>query len=220
MPIHDWTKVDAGIYHSFALSWLLALKRWLNQTLNPRSHYALQAPAFFTPSDAGYLDPGSDPEEAYIRRQQRVTVHAIPGDRVITTIELPEAGLKRNPAWLRTFALRLRSRIDQGVNCCILDVFPRTPAAPRGIHPLIWSPFAQTDFPLFPEQPFTVASYVGGPDPQAFIEPLALGDPLPDIPLFLAPKEYVSLPLEATYQAAWAEVPDRWREELEAPAGS
>ena len=37
----------------------------------------------------------------------------------------------------------------------------------------------------------------------SYLEPLAVGDVLPEVPLFLNPGYYVPLPLEATYQAAW-----------------
>lgn len=217
MPAHDWTKADAGLFHAFALSWLLKIDRALNRTLLPKTHYVLIAPAFYSPSDPSYLDPGPDPELAYIRLQQRLTIHAMPGDRLVATVELPESGLKRNPGWLRTFALRLRASIETGVSCMVLDVLPRTPVAPRGIHPLVWSPFAMADFPLYPGKPFTLASYSAGPEPAAYVDVAAVGDCLPDMPLFLTPDEHVNVPLEATYQAAWAEVPERWREVLEGP---
>jgi hypothetical protein len=50
-----------------------------------------------------------------------------------------------------------------------------------------------------------------------FHEPVAIGDVLIDMPLFLAPGWYVSVPVEATYQAAWRGVPRRFREVLERP---
>lgn len=41
MPIHDWSKVDAGIFHDFHLEWLAALKHSLNSGLLPENYYAL-----------------------------------------------------------------------------------------------------------------------------------------------------------------------------------
>ncbi len=40
-------------------------------------------------------------------------------------------------------------------------------------------------------------------------------DVLIDMPLFLEPEKAVDVPLEATYNAAFAEVPRRWRRVLE-----
>lgn len=40
MPMHDWTRVEAGIYHDFHHEWISAIKRALNERL-PGSYYAL-----------------------------------------------------------------------------------------------------------------------------------------------------------------------------------
>jgi hypothetical protein len=42
-----------------------------------------------------------------------------------------------------------------------------------------------------------------------------VGDTFIDMPLFLAPGWYVSVPLEATYQAGWRGVTQRHQELLE-----
>jgi hypothetical protein len=41
MPIHDWTRVDAGIFHDFHHSWIEEIKRALNRGLLPAEYYAL-----------------------------------------------------------------------------------------------------------------------------------------------------------------------------------
>ena len=41
MPIHDWTRVDAGIFHHFHQRWIGAITDVLNQRLLPREYYAL-----------------------------------------------------------------------------------------------------------------------------------------------------------------------------------
>jgi hypothetical protein len=46
---------------------------------------------------------------------------------------------------------------------------------------------------------------------RAYIETVAVGDALSDMPLFLAPELYVMVPLEVTYQSAWDTVPARWQ---------
>jgi hypothetical protein len=47
---------------------------------------------------------------------------------------------------------------------------------------------------------------------------VAVGDTLPDMPLFLEVGQVVEVPLEATYNAAFAEFPRRWRRVLASPA--
>ena len=39
------------------------------------------------------------------------------------------------------------------------------------------------------------------------------------MPLFLTPDRYVQVPLEATYQAAWQNVPEFWRDVLTGNGG-
>jgi hypothetical protein len=39
-----------------------------------------------------------------------------------------------------------------------------------------------------------------------------VGDPLPEMPLFLAPGEHVRVPLETTYGATWSVCPEPIRE--------
>jgi hypothetical protein len=41
MPMHDWTRVDAGVYHDFHNAWITELRNALNDGLLPRSYYAL-----------------------------------------------------------------------------------------------------------------------------------------------------------------------------------
>jgi hypothetical protein len=41
MPIHDWTRVDAGIFHAFHHDWITEIARALNRGLLPASYYAL-----------------------------------------------------------------------------------------------------------------------------------------------------------------------------------
>jgi hypothetical protein len=41
MPIHDWSRVDPGIFHHFHQQWTVAITNVLNQRLLPREYYAL-----------------------------------------------------------------------------------------------------------------------------------------------------------------------------------
>src|SRR5262249_36628503 len=41
MPVHDWTRVDAGIFHAFHHDWITDLSRVLNAGLLPEDYYAL-----------------------------------------------------------------------------------------------------------------------------------------------------------------------------------
>ena len=41
MPIHDWTRVDAGLFHDFHQSWAIALRNGLNSGVLPSDYFAL-----------------------------------------------------------------------------------------------------------------------------------------------------------------------------------
>ncbi len=41
MPIHDWTRVDAGLFHAFHQSWIVVLSRALNAGVLPADYFAL-----------------------------------------------------------------------------------------------------------------------------------------------------------------------------------
>jgi hypothetical protein len=48
--------------------------------------------------------------------------------------------------------------------------------------------------------------------PEAFVEPVAPGDALPDMPLFVQAHQYILVPLEATYQETWLKCPEPFRQ--------
>ena len=41
MPIHDWTRVDAGLFHHFHQNWTAALCNALNSGTLPGNYFAL-----------------------------------------------------------------------------------------------------------------------------------------------------------------------------------
>jgi hypothetical protein len=94
----------------------------------------------------------------------------------------------------------------------LIDLFPPTSRDPQGIHGLIWGDAAP---PPPADQPLTLVAYQASVPRCAFVEPTAVGNVLIDMPLFLDDAHYVEAPLEATYQAAWRGVPQRWKAVLE-----
>ena len=68
------------------------------------------------------------------------------------------------------------------------------------------------------DKPLTVVAYAAGADLVAHVEPVAVGDRLPDMPIFLTPDRYVPCPLEETYQQAWTVYPAPLKPLLEGPA--
>ena len=64
------------------------------------------------------------------------------------------------------------------------------------------------------DKPLTLAAYQTAPTRIAYVEPVAVGDQFPDMPLFLDGEFYIQVPLEETYQATWNVLPAELRQLL------
>jgi hypothetical protein len=89
---------------------------------------------------------------------------------------------------------------------------------PQGIHGAIWKEMTNRPYRLPAEKSLTLASYECDLALRTYVKNVSAGDVLPDMPLFLVPRGQVPVPLEATYQTAFAAVPRRWRRVLEPSA--
>ncbi len=252
MPVHDWTKVDAGIFHAFHLYWISAIGGALNTRL-PSSYYCLPEQVagvgnpdvltlqFTTPNNplptangngthkptaSGGVAVATPPpkarftarSEAVARNPKSVVVRHVTGHRVVAIIEVVSPNNKSSEAAVKAMAEKAGNFLRAGVHLLFLDLFPPSARDPNGIHPLIWAQIEDQPFTLPPDKPLTLAAYSAGLVVEAFIEPVAVGDVLPDMPLFLTPGAHVPVPLEASYAEAWAKIPSPWREVLELPA--
>jgi hypothetical protein len=112
---------------------------------------------------------------------------------------------------------KARELLEHRIHLLLIDPFPPRRRDPNGIHAAIWSLVEDDSFHLPPERPLTLVAYECSLITQAYIETIAVGDPLPDMPLFLAPESHVLIPLEATYRAAWDTVPVRWQRVIAPP---
>jgi hypothetical protein len=242
MPIHDWTRVEAGIFHDFHHEWISTIKRALNAGLLPPDHYALaeQIAGGYGPDvltlegPTERFEPGephggiamatAQPKvsfrakteaDIYAAKANRVAVRHVTDHRVVAVVEIVSPGNKSTRPALRTFAEKAAELLRGGVHLMVIDVFPPGPRDPQGIHKRIWEELDERDFVLPPDRPLTLASYIGGPTQEAFVEPVAVGLSLPQMPLFLTANVYVQVPLDETYQSAWRAVPAVWRKSLE-----
>jgi hypothetical protein len=218
MPVHDWTRVDAGIFHAFHHSWIEEIARALNGGLLPDDYYALpeQHAAGFGP-DILTLQ-GSAHLELYHHKQSTVAVRHASGDRIVAMVEVVSPGNKAGRAALRSFVEKATELLGKRIHLLILDLHPPGPRDPQGIHGAIWEELTGTPYTSPPDKLLTLAAYESGLTVRAYVEPVAVRDVLADMPLFLEPGAHVLVPLEATYQAAWQAVPRRWRAVLERPA--
>jgi hypothetical protein len=244
MPAHDWTKVPAGIFHHFHFEWIAAIAHALNHGLLPKDYYALaeqcagvfgpdvltlQAPARAARKSRGSRRHGSaailarprhkpiaqTEMEFYRAKQKMVTVRHVSDDEVIALVEIASPGNKSHRGRFREFVEKAAAFLDHGVHLSIIDLFPPGPRDPHGIHAAIWEEISgkQEDWPRGRKNRL-VASYECGAMVQAYLTFFAVGYRLADMPLFLEAGGCTEVPLEETYQKAFAEVPWRWRDEL------
>ena len=218
MPIHDWTRVDAAIFHDFHQSWTVRLSQELNSLLAV-DHYAMLEQNGEPPIDGRigpgrlYVGTGKDDVDFYTRKKNIVTVRHVSGDRVVAVIEIVSPGNKSGRRAFAALVEKTRDLIARGVHVLLVDLFPPTARDPNGLHAAVWEEFDNTPQSFDPARPLTAVSYeaLGGGDVEGYIEPRAVGDRLPDMPVFLRIDGCVMAPLDATYSAAWAEVPKRWQ---------
>jgi hypothetical protein len=241
MPMHDWTKVDAGIFHALHHEWISEVSRALNRIL-PADYYALpeQVAAGFGP-DVLTLQGGPKEEanplgaantggtatalrtrpktrfvaetdaEFYRRKKSSIVVRHVSGDRIVAMLEIVSPGNKSNRSAFRTFVEKACELLEHRIHLLIVDPFPPGPRDPNGIHAAIWEELQ--DAPVQPpgDQPLTLVAYECDLTTRAYVETVSVGQPLPDMPLFLEPNGCVMVPLEATYQTAFGVMPKRWQ---------
>jgi hypothetical protein len=247
MPIHNWTREYAGIFHDFHHAWIEEIKRTLNRGLLPGGYYALaeqitagfgpdvltlQRPVFGSLSrnseepSGGVALAAAPPKtryhaktevDLYAHKAKSVVIRHRSGHQVIAMVEIVSPGNKASQTELSAFVQKADQVLLAGVHLVIVDLFPPTPRDPEGIHRAIWGEGREGDFALPEDKPLTCVSYVAYPGLEVFLEPVAVSDPLPGMPLFLTTETYVPLPLDQTYQSAWEAVPAVWQESLGLP---
>lgn len=150
------------------------------------------------------------------RRERAVVVRHVSGDDVVAMIEIVSPGNKDRRRALEAFIEKVGWLLTQGVHQLVLDVHRPGRHDPMGIHPAIWSELTGRALEPLPDRPLGLVAYEQeGERTRAYSEAAGVGDRLPAMPLFLRPGGYVEVPLEATYAAAFAAVPRRWRDVLD-----
>ncbi|MFO0925705.1 MAG: DUF4058 family protein [Gemmataceae bacterium] len=239
MPIHDWTRVDAGIFHDFHGAWITEMRTAFNKGLLPPGYYALgeqvmgsAGPDVLTlqrprhgsppPEPTGGVALAVSPPKVDLRarmvrkpsrrKAKRIVIRHVSDHRLIAVIEIVSPGNKNNRRGMADLLRKVRGLLEVGIHLLLIDLFPPSSRDPHGLPDLICKQVGNEPLPLPADRPLSVAAYTAGLAPEAFVQPLAVGELLPDMPLFLTPDVYVPVPLEATYEEAWDGVPDYWRD--------
>jgi hypothetical protein len=245
MPLHDWTRVPAGLFHHFHQHWTVEIAGALNRGMLPHGAAAL-VEQWSAEREADVLtvkDLGPPPRydfevnggvavaaepttqivrrtaiEHYAERANRIVIRHHLG-RVIAVIEVVSPGNKHARSALEEFVKKTIEYLDRGIHVLVVDLFPPTRRDPFGIHKAIWDEFVDEPFEFSPGKDRILVSYHAGDKLTAYIEPVGIGGPLPDMPLFLTRNRpqnlHVQVPLERTYQATWDSTPQVLRTAVE-----
>ena len=241
MPVHDWTRVISGIFHDFRNRWIGAIRDHLNEGLLPAEFYALaeqvaEGPhpdvvALESPADVSNVGGGTAlavlehppkvkytegiEREIYAWTADRVAIFHASGDRVVAFIEIVSPGNKHSQYELTRFLDKLNDALERGIHLLVVDVHPPSSHDPRGIHAAFWELRSADAHGVSTEEPLGLSAYRCDRATSAYFEPLAVGAPLPEMPIFLTPDFYVNVPLERTYAESWRGVPNRWKQVIE-----
>ncbi len=236
MPLHDWTRVPAGLFPHFHQEWSIELARGLNRGVLPQGVTALveqragsvepdvlaieQRPRRTPRADSSgvlMLDPPKTrmtyrtTREIYSGRANRIVIKHHLG-RTIAVIEILSPGNKDSRAAIQDFISKTLDFLRAGIHVLLIDLFPPSPRDPLGMHKLLWDEIDEEPFAFPDGKNRILASYEAGVAKAAYVEPIGVGDVLPDMPLFLAQGMHVKVPLEPTYLSAWDACPEALRE--------
>jgi hypothetical protein len=241
MPIHDWTRAPSGIFHHFHQRWIAALCDAFNLGGLPRGYFALaeqvasgpipdvltlqqQAHALPPDDNGGGLAIATAPPntrfvtsaqpEQYATKANHIAIYH-PLGHIVAVLGIVSPGNKDSRHALRAFVEKAVGLLNRGINLLIVDLFPPTPRDPHGIHKVIWDEILEESFDLPADKQLTLVSYSAGTRKTAYIEPVAVGDQLPDMPMFLEPGQHVLTRLEETYAATWSVCPQPMRRLLD-----
>lgn len=254
MPVHDWSRVEAGVFHAFHTIWCSRLQESLNAGRLPADYYSLveqharhdqegdeatrwvadlltlhaQEPSDIAsrlpPAEGGLALAEAPPhvrhrlarEPDYRAERRTVAVRHVSGHRLVAVVEIVSPANKDRPRNVEQFVSKIEAFLDAGVHVLLADLLPPGTHDPHGLHGALghWvDSDGASDWPA--SEPLTLA-YRAIETVEAFVEHLAIGGSLPDMPLFFEAARYVNVPLEATYGAAFAAMPGFHREKLTA----
>ncbi|MFO0797801.1 MAG: DUF4058 family protein [Gemmataceae bacterium] len=248
MPVHDWTRVDAGLFHAFHQSWAVHIQDALNGGVLPPEYLALVEQRVGGPipdvltlqlprgkrnptADAGGVATAPAPaprsvrrarRDAYARRANRVTVRHRHGE-VVAVIEIVSPGNKATAGEFQTFVRKAANLLTEDVNLLVVDLFPPGKHDPDRVHEAIWRELNEDESEgdstgVFPPTEPVTLVSFDAGPRVMYAEAAAVGGPLPDMPVFLRPEFHVPVPLERTYATTWNHYPVALRELLEEPA--
>jgi hypothetical protein len=157
----------------------------------------------------------ADASSVYRARQRTLTIRQTSGHRVVALLEIVSPGNKDRASSVEDFGLKIETVLNRGIHILVADLFPPGKFDRRGIHGEIWSRYSSEEYQPPADQSLTLSSYLADDEVEAYVEHLNFDSALPDMPLFLDEETYIYVPLETTYETAFRDMPDFWRDVLE-----
>ncbi|MDW7995747.1 MAG: DUF4058 family protein [Gemmatales bacterium] len=243
MPLHDWARIEPGVYHHFHNTWLAHLSNALNGGILPQGYYALveQHVGRFVPDllTLHAATPGRSPHSppagktvlhvaqappkarcqvsalaTYRRLRRSLAIRHTSGHRLVAVVEITSPANQAHAEAVADLVHKILEFLEHGVHVLLVDILRPAGRLRQGIHSRVWELLAGASFRASGQKPLTLVSYVSAEPVRAYVECVAVGENLPDMPIFLTGEHYVLAPLEETYLQAWAGVPQYWQKRL------
>jgi len=240
MVIHDWSKAPPGVFHHFHGAWLFELAGQLNDGVLPAGYYALgeqvlggvipdvlafeQRGTLREPTSVAPAAPAPEPtatltasaEMPEIAPDARVlTIRQSGPDRVVAVLEIVSPGNKKEAAEFGALIDKTVALLAKGIHVVVVDLHRPGSFDPDGIANAIWHKLGQSRLLADPQHRLGVASFAAGRTVRLYLEPLAVGDALPAMPMFLSEHQHVRLPLDRSYVLAFRRLPAHLRAALD-----
>lgn len=244
MPMHDWTRVDAGIFHGFHALWIADLNNALNGGLLPPDYYAFpeqhvgrqvadlvmlhaavptEIPPL-PPSTGGVAVADAPPRVRHQAelapsaraRRRTLAIRHVSGHRLVAVIEIVSPANKDRVEHVDELAGKIDGLLSAGIHVLLVDPFPPGHHDPQGLDAIVRELCGEPEHTrdLPADEPLAAVSYRAGLPIVVYLEYFAAGSELPDMPLFFQVERYINVPLEGTYQEAFIGVPQIWKDAL------
>ncbi len=163
MAVHDWTRVDPGIFHDFHTVWIAEIRNELNGGLLPSGYYALaeqhagqfiadvltlhnsaesEQPLPPLPDTGGVAVAEAPPnvrhkltlEPTALSRRRSLAIRHVSDHRLVALIEIVSPANKDRVEHVDDFTAKAASALLRGVHLLVVDVFPPGRHDPDGMH--------------------------------------------------------------------------------------
>ena len=164
------------------------------------------------------LEAETELESLYAAVRKTLVVRHATDDRPVALVEIASPGNKDRRASVEEFVDKCVGAMNEGLHLIVIDLLPPRRNDPGGLACVV-ADHVGIPLELPPDRPLAAVSFRVAGRLRAYAEPLAAGVEMPTLPLFYDPDWYVKLPLQPTYDSAFAGMPSHLRRSLSAGSG-